>query len=98
MSTKHFFNVKLIFGFISWAKFRHVEEILPIWKINIRENRSGNQEWKTQRHWQLWAHKTQDEDNKKQKTKNKNKMKNKKQKQKQKKTPQKQIKKEKKTR
>ena len=63
-----------------------MEEILPIWKINIRENRSGNQEWKTQRHWQLWAHKTQDEDKKKQKTK-KNKNEKQKTKTKQKKPP-----------
>ena len=32
-------------------------------QINIRENRSDNQEWTIQRHWQNWAHKTQDEDN-----------------------------------
>ena len=30
-------------------------------KINVRENRRGNQEWKIQRHWQHWAHKTLDE-------------------------------------
>ena len=30
--------------------------------INVRENRRGNQEWKIQRNWQHWVHKTQDED------------------------------------
>ena len=29
-------------------------------QINVRENRSGNQEWTIQRHWQHWVHKTQD--------------------------------------
>ena len=28
-------------------------------QINVRENRSGNQEWTIQRHWQHWVHKTQ---------------------------------------
>jgi len=27
--------------------------------INVRETRRDNQEWKIQRHWQDWAHKTQ---------------------------------------
>ena len=31
-------------------------------KINIRENRTGSQEWTSQRHGQLWVLKTQDED------------------------------------
>jgi hypothetical protein len=31
-------------------------------KINVRETRRGNQDWRIQRHWQHWAHKTQDED------------------------------------
>jgi hypothetical protein len=37
-------------------------------QLNVRENRRGVQEWKIQRHWQNWVHKTQDEDhqNKKQ--------------------------------
>ena len=30
--------------------------------INARENRRGNEEWTTQRHWQQWVHKTHDED------------------------------------
>ena len=30
--------------------------------INVRENRRENQEWTIQRHWQLWMHKTQNED------------------------------------
>jgi hypothetical protein len=34
-------------------------------KINVRENRSGNQELIIQRNWQHRAHKTQDEDTKK---------------------------------
>ena len=29
-------------------------------QINVRENRSGNQEWTIQRHWQHWIQKTQD--------------------------------------
>ena len=29
-------------------------------QINVRENRWGNQDWTIQRHWQHWAHKTQD--------------------------------------
>ena len=29
-------------------------------QINVRENRRGNQKWTIQRHWQHWAHKTQD--------------------------------------
>ena len=29
-------------------------------QINVRENRRDNQEWTIQRHWQRWAHKTQD--------------------------------------
>jgi hypothetical protein len=33
-------------------------------KINVRENRSGNQELIIQRNWQHRAHKTQDEDTK----------------------------------
>jgi len=28
----------------------------------VRENRKGNQEWKTQKPWQQRAHKTQDKD------------------------------------
>jgi hypothetical protein len=31
-------------------------------QINVRENRRGNQEWKIQRHWHHWVHKTPDED------------------------------------
>ena len=31
-------------------------------QIQVRENRRGNQEWTTQRDWQHWVHKTQDED------------------------------------
>jgi len=31
-------------------------------QINVRENRMGNQELTIQRHWQHWAHMTQDED------------------------------------
>jgi len=31
-------------------------------RINIRENRRGNQQWTIQRNWQHWVHKTQDED------------------------------------
>jgi hypothetical protein len=31
-------------------------------QINDRENRRGNQEWTTQRNYQHWVHKTQDED------------------------------------
>jgi hypothetical protein len=40
-------------------------------KINVRENRRGNPKGTTQRHWQYWVHKTQDEDktNEKNKTK-----------------------------
>jgi hypothetical protein len=34
---------------------------MPI-RINIREHRSGNQEWTTQRKWKHREHKTQDED------------------------------------
>jgi hypothetical protein len=30
--------------------------------INVRENRRENQECTIQRHWQLWMHKTQNED------------------------------------
>jgi len=32
------------------------------YKINVRENQRGNQEWAIQRYWQHWAHRTQDED------------------------------------
>jgi hypothetical protein len=31
-------------------------------KINVRQTPRGNQDWRIQRHWQHWAHKTQDED------------------------------------
>jgi hypothetical protein len=31
-------------------------------RINVRENRRGNQQWTIQRNWQHWIHKTQDED------------------------------------
>ena len=31
-------------------------------RINVRENRRGNQQWTIQRNWQHWVHKTQDED------------------------------------
>ena len=30
--------------------------------IHVREHRRGKQEWTIQRHWQHWAHKTQNED------------------------------------
>ena len=30
-------------------------------QLNVRENRRGVQEWRIQRHWQNWVHKTQDE-------------------------------------
>ena len=30
-------------------------------EINARDIRKGIQEWTIQRHWQHWAHKTQDE-------------------------------------
>jgi len=30
--------------------------------INVKENRRGNQEWKIQRNWQHWVHKTQNDD------------------------------------
>jgi len=41
-------------------------------KINVKENRRGNQEWTIQRHWQHWIHKIHDEDkqNKKHNTEN----------------------------
>jgi hypothetical protein len=29
-------------------------------QINVRENRRDNQEWKIQKNWQHWEHKTQD--------------------------------------
>ena len=32
--------------------------------MNVRENRSDDQEGTIQRHWHHWAHKTQHEDNK----------------------------------
>jgi hypothetical protein len=35
-------------------------------QINVRENRRDNQEWT--RHWQRWAHKTQDDDKQNTKT------------------------------
>ena len=38
--------------------------------INVRENRSGNQEWTIQRNWQHWEHKTQDEGKQKHNTEN----------------------------
>ena len=31
-------------------------------QIKVRENRRSNQEWTTQRNWQHWVHKTQEED------------------------------------
>ena len=31
-------------------------------RINVRENRRGNQQYTIQRNWQHWVHKTQDED------------------------------------
>jgi hypothetical protein len=31
-------------------------------KINVKENRRGNQEWTIQRNWQHWVHTTQAED------------------------------------
>ena len=34
--------------------------ISEIYRINVRENRRGNQEWTTQRNWQYWEQKTQD--------------------------------------
>ena len=37
-------------------------------QINVRENRRDNQEWTIQRHWQRWAHKTQDDDKQNTKT------------------------------
>ena len=38
------------------------------WKRNVREIRKGDQEWTISKHWQYWAHKTQDEDKTKRKT------------------------------
>ena len=29
-------------------------------RLNVGENRRGNQEWTIQRQWQHWEHKTQD--------------------------------------
>jgi hypothetical protein len=40
----------------------HVIEIKFDRFLNVREIRSGNQEWTLQRYWQHWAHKTQDEE------------------------------------
>ena len=31
-------------------------------RINVRENRRGNQQWTIQSNWQHWVHQTQDED------------------------------------
>ena len=31
-------------------------------KINVKENRRGNQEWTIQRNWQHWVHTTHAED------------------------------------
>ena len=31
-------------------------------RSNVRENRTGNQEWTTQRNWQPWVHMRQDKD------------------------------------
>ena len=39
------------------------------WKINVKENRNGNQEWTMQRNRQHWVHKTEDKQNKKHNTK-----------------------------
>jgi len=30
-----------------------------VWKINVRENQSCNQEWTIQRHWQYWTYDTE---------------------------------------
>ena len=30
--------------------------------LNVRENLRSSEEWTMQRHWQYWAHKTQDDD------------------------------------
>jgi len=38
-------------------------------QIYVRENRRGNQKWTTERNWQHWAHKTQDENKQDQKQK-----------------------------
>ena len=36
--------------------------------IDVRKNRSGNQEWTIQRNWQHWAHKTKTNKTKKHNT------------------------------
>jgi hypothetical protein len=40
--------------------------------LNVREHRKRIQEWAIQRHWQHWAHKSQDEDKQSIKLTNKN--------------------------
>ena len=40
--------------------------------LNVREHRKRIQEWAIQRHWQHWAHKSQDEDKQNIKQTNKN--------------------------
>jgi hypothetical protein len=48
-------------------RFTDSEYPFGIFKPFSDKNRSSNQEWAIQRHWQHWAHKTQDEDIYKQK-------------------------------
>ena len=47
-------------------------------KINVSENRRGNQEWTIQRHWHHWAHKTQEKEKEKRRKKSQHNTENKK--------------------
>ena len=49
LDTIYLYTIKKIIDFI-------------VVQIDVRKNRRGNQEWTIQRHWQHWAHKTQNED------------------------------------
>ena len=49
--------------FVIYVTFRWLLSInfhFHMYEINVREKRSGNQEWTIQRNWQHWVHKTQD--------------------------------------
>jgi hypothetical protein len=50
--------------YTTWAQVRRYSQVNgPFgYKINVRKNRRGNQEWTIQRHWKHQEHKTQDKD------------------------------------
>ena len=54
---------------LTYQPFQNCQNSL--FPINVKENRRGNHKLTSQRHWQHWAHKTQNKDKQKAETKTK---------------------------